>query len=174
MPRRRPGARSSVDERARGAAADTSAAREDEYVRIQVADDGAGIAAEDLPHIFEPFFTTKDVGEGTGLGLSVAYGIVREHGGWIDVESELGAGHAVHGLPAAGRGRARRRGGQRVVSGRVLIVDDDAQHVRDARRSASRRAASTVRWRTSAERGARRCSTAATSTSSSPTSTCAA
>jgi len=61
-------------------------------VEIAIADSGHGIAPEHLAHVFEPFFTTKDVGDGTGLGLSVAYGIVREHGGWIDVTSEPGKG----------------------------------------------------------------------------------
>ena len=65
------------------------------YLRIRIDDQGEGIAAADLPHIFEPFFTTKGVGEGTGLGLSVAHGIVSDHGGWIDVQSEVGKGTGV-------------------------------------------------------------------------------
>lgn len=69
-----------------------------EFLCVEVRDEGTGISEGNLPHVFDPFFTTKPVGEGTGLGLSVAYGIARDHGGWIDVTSDAGRGSrfAVH------------------------------------------------------------------------------
>lgn len=65
---------------------------EEKAVEIEIRDEGCGIRPEHLPHIFEPFFTTKPVGSGTGLGLSVSYGIVRDHGGSIQAESQVDQG----------------------------------------------------------------------------------
>jgi signal transduction histidine kinase len=62
------------------------------YQRLDVRDQGTGILQADLDRIFEPFFTTRDVGEGTGLGLSVTHGIIRDHGGWIAVETKINQG----------------------------------------------------------------------------------
>jgi len=76
--------------RARPPAADP--AEEKQWLRISVRDHGPGMTAEVKEQIFDPFFTTKDVGEGSGLGLSVVHGIVQEHGGWIEVDSEPGGG----------------------------------------------------------------------------------
>ena len=63
-----------------------------EYVRLTVTDSGTGIASEVLPHVFEPFFTTKEVGRGSGLGLATVYGIARQNGGAVEVESLAGSG----------------------------------------------------------------------------------
>jgi signal transduction histidine kinase len=77
-------------------------------VRIAVADQGAGIPPENLTAIFEPFFTTKPRGEGTGMGLAIAAGIVRNHAGQIDVQSAVGQGTTVTVLwPASPGGAAQ-------------------------------------------------------------------
>jgi two-component system NtrC family sensor kinase len=65
---------------------------EDGFARVEVSDNGQGISPENLGRIYDPFFTTKGARKGTGLGLAVTYGIVREHGGNIKVESRPGAG----------------------------------------------------------------------------------
>jgi len=65
---------------------------EDSIVRVEISDNGVGIAPDHLSKIFDPFFTTKSASRGTGLGLAVTYGLIREHAGEIRVESALGQG----------------------------------------------------------------------------------
>jgi len=80
---------------------------DDDWAWIEVADTGKGMSPAVLQHIFEPFYTTKPVGQGTGLGLSVAYDIVTKHGGRIEVDSEVGVGSTFRIiLPRQGRAPA--------------------------------------------------------------------
>jgi signal transduction histidine kinase len=69
-----------------------AARNQDDRVLLSIADDGPGIPPDVLPRIFDPFFTTKDVGEGSGLGLSIVHGIIERHGGHVDVVSQPGQG----------------------------------------------------------------------------------
>jgi two-component system, NtrC family, sensor kinase len=91
----------------------TTCVAESGYARIEITDTGPGIPADVLPHIFEPFFTTKDEGQGTGLGLSLVYGIVENHGGRIKAFSEPGQGATfVIELPITPRTDGDRARGQ--------------------------------------------------------------
>jgi len=101
------------------------------YYRIVIADTGTGMADEIKEHIFTPFFTTKERGKGTGLGLSITLGIVQNHGGAINVDSELGKGTTVEICLPISEGQAAAPEGavaadrQNAVAGTVLVVDDD-------------------------------------------------
>jgi PAS domain S-box-containing protein len=110
-------------------------ARPGPHVWLSVRDTGCGIAPEILPRIFEPFFTTKEAGRGTGLGLATVFGIIRQHHGWIEVESEVGTGTMFRFfLPVATAGRPAGQSGepshapfapegQEVI---LLVEDEDA------------------------------------------------
>jgi signal transduction histidine kinase len=92
-------------EHGRGGTIHISAARQGKDIEVTIADDGPGIPPEVIPRIFDPFFTTKDVGEGSGLGLSIVHGIVERHGGRIQVQSRVGEGTTFRiTLPAGGNG----------------------------------------------------------------------
>jgi signal transduction histidine kinase len=92
-----------IGKRDRGGTIRVSVARAGGDVEITIADDGPGIPPEVLPRIFDPFFTTKDVGEGSGLGLSIVHGIIERHGGRIRVDSRVGEGTTFRiTLPSSG------------------------------------------------------------------------
>ena len=103
------------------------------FARLSVADTGTGMPPEVKQRIFEPFFSTKGPGEGTGLGLASAYGIIQEHNGWIDVDSTVGEGSTFNVyLPAdaapstrAVEETAAPVSPPRANSERVLVVEDD-------------------------------------------------
>ncbi|MDD5702978.1 MAG: response regulator [Dehalococcoidales bacterium] len=101
-------------------------------IRISFADDGPGIAGENLERIFDPFFTTKEVGEGTGLGLSLAHGIIAEHNGELYAESDEGKGATFFvELPIVAEEEVKVEQVEAVesagkaVGGRILVVDDE-------------------------------------------------
>ena len=102
-----------------------------DYVRISVTDSGVGMSDEVKAHVFEPFFTTKDEGHGSGLGLATSYGIVRQSGGHICVESELGKGTTVKiflpKLPAPPPPSYKRPGANKMPTGveSILVLEDD-------------------------------------------------
>src|SRR5439155_6399527 len=101
------------------------------HAMLSVRDTGIGMSSEVQAHLFEPFFTTKGVGKGTGLGLATVYGIVKQHGGYVRIESAAGAGTTVRiylarvaavpdVAPAADAPAA-------VGSGTVLVVEDESE-----------------------------------------------
>ena len=102
------------------------------FVCLSVMDTGCGIAPENLPRIFEPFFTTKEVGKGTGLGLATVYGIIKQHQGWIQVESEPGKGTTFKVfLPCTGTAAEPAGAESPELSVRggtetILVVEDEA------------------------------------------------
>ncbi|MEW5947520.1 MAG: ATP-binding protein, partial [bacterium] len=123
----------SVKETGKPGAIIISVERENGEVLIVVEDTGAGIRKEDITRVFDPFYTTKAPGVGTGLGLSVSYGIIREHGGTIWAESEYGHGAAFYiRLPVSYKKTAGRKAppaktpakGKR-SGGRILVIDDE-------------------------------------------------
>ncbi|MFC1477385.1 PAS domain S-box protein [candidate division KSB1 bacterium] len=108
-----------------------------DYVKISITDNGTGMPKDVIEHIFEPFFSTKGEGKGTGLGLATVYGIVKNHGGHLNVYSEMGEGTTFNlYLPVSGKKIVKDRKIHRIFKGdaTILVVDDE----KNVRRMASR------------------------------------
>jgi signal transduction histidine kinase/putative methionine-R-sulfoxide reductase with GAF domain/ActR/RegA family two-component response regulator len=108
-----------------------------EWLRLVIEDSGSGIPEDVLPHIFDPFFTTKPVGQGTGLGLAQAYGIIKQHKGSINVQSEVGEGAIftiylpIHKTPLQEAPEVKAHIQMAGTGETILIVEDD-QAAREA------------------------------------------
>jgi CheY-like chemotaxis protein len=114
-------------------------ARAGRYVCLAITDHGCGMDTQILARIFDPFFTTKDVGKGTGLGLSTIHGIVKQHEGWVNVNSEVGRGSTFKiflpavdapAAPAAGQ-KASHAAVPEPGNGETVLVVEDEKSVRD-------------------------------------------
>ncbi len=107
-----------------------------DYVQLSVTDTGSGIPPEVLDRIFEPFFTTKPMGKGTGLGLATVHGIVKQSGGFVEVESKRGVGSTFHiWLPlvkrAQGGTAAAKPQSSTLARGETILVAEDAETLRE-------------------------------------------
>jgi two-component system cell cycle sensor histidine kinase/response regulator CckA len=109
------------------------------YVRLDVIDNGVGMDRATQARIFDPFFTTKDAGQGTGLGLATVFGIVKQSGGYVSVESAPGTGSTFSIYLPRAHGEPRRSGPNRAVRGggneQILLVEDEDGVRRVARRA---------------------------------------
>ncbi len=119
-----------------------------DYTVLRIQDSGTGIPPEVLPKVFEPFFTTKEIGKGTGLGLSTVYGIVKQSGGFVFVDSEPGRGTAFtiylpvdrsEPAPEAVPVRPERPASESWGAGSILLVEDETMVRAVAERALSRR-----------------------------------
>jgi nitrogen-specific signal transduction histidine kinase/CheY-like chemotaxis protein len=112
------------------------------YVNLTVSDTGHGISQEDIDRIFDPYFTTKEIGKGTGMGLAVVHGIVKDHNGIVAVKSELGKGTTFSILIPAIDKKAvvEPQADEKLPTGseRILFIDDEASITRLGRQSLER------------------------------------